>query len=440
MRKSLRWAVVAFALCAAAPAQEPDQATLRRLAEQLGTGTGMQLPSNIDPALMKLAAEYLKQNPDIVKDPKFQQQVQQMRERAQRDPSGFAKQLKEQNTSLTPQQIENFKQQMQQPTPTPTPTPGNPPTPPNFPQPPKPGDPPPQPGQPPPAYAGMSGPPNPSGKPEPTPEQKAANKEGYQQMVGMWENSFGDIDSTPALKQSLVEMFSGDGKSPFDGDGNGNGFGNNGTNGNSSLNGGSGSGSQSGFVNWLKTATSSGPPSWWKNMTNGSGNNNNSPPPQFNNPNFSGSAGGSGFGGGSADFGGLGSMGVMLAVLVLLAVVGFIAWRYWPQIQQVMGKKPRPVGGLGEWTIDPREVVDRDTLVKAFDYLSVLICGDGARVWNHQTIADAFRENVPGAAPFANPLARLYALARYSPANETISPADIAEARGYLCRLAGVQG
>jgi hypothetical protein len=130
----------------------------------------------------------------------------------------------------------------------------------------------------------------------------------------------------------------------------------------------------------------------------------------------------------------------MLFVAVLAAVAAaFVVWRYWPQIQARLST-PKPIPGLGPWTIDPRDVKDRDTLVKAFEYLSVLICGDGARVWNHLTIAEAFRDNVPGAAPFAEPLARLYALARYSPANEPISAEDIAEARGYLCRLAEVHG
>ena len=152
-------------------------------------------------------------------------------------------------------------------------------------------------------------------------------------------------------------------------------------------------------------------------------------------------SGGSGFGGGNG--GGFdlssGAWPVVIFVSVLVITVGgFLLWRYWPQIQ-ALRNGPKPVGGLGAWTIDPREVKDRETLVKAFDYLSVLICGDSARVWNHLTIADAFRENVPGAAPFANPLARLYALARYAPANEPISAADIAEARGYLCRLAEVK-
>ncbi len=425
----------AFAIALPAFAQEPDQATLQRLAAQLGAGTP-QLPPNIDPELLKLAADYLKNNPQLADDPAFKQQVQQWKERAKADPDGLMKQLRQQNPGLTPDKLDQLKQQFQKPPAAPSPLGQNP-------MPPSPLNPPPmpnpRPGEPP---NGMPTPPQP-GKLPPSKDEAAKGKEGYQQAVGMWEKNFGDIEKTPALKQSLIDMFSGDGSNGKLGDANGNNpFGGKG-NGSSANMGAGANGGQSGFVQWMKGISSGGPPTWMKNMFNGNNNlgggntgggSNWSPP-----ANSGGGSGGGGFSGGSADFGGLGAMGVTFAVLIVLAVVGFVVWRYWPQLQTLAGK-PKPVAGLGEWTLDPREVVDRETLVKAFDYFSVFLCGDDAVVWNHQTIADAFRQNVPGAAPFADPLARLYALARYSPTNEPISPADIAEARGYLCRLAGVRG
>jgi hypothetical protein len=88
--------------------------------------------------------------------------------------------------------------------------------------------------------------------------------------------------------------------------------------------------------------------------------------------------------------------------------------------------------------VDPRHITDREALVKAFEYLSVLVCGRGARVWNHVTIASALERAVPQAEALADPLARLYAVARYTPADEPLPPGAIAEARGYLCDLAGV--
>ncbi len=442
------------------PEDQPNAETLKRLAQQLQGGNG-QLPNDIDPELLKLAAKYLEKNPELLKDPKFQEQVKQWQQQAKNDPNGFAQQLKQQNPNLSQDQIDNLKKQFQQSNPngfqppkfdpppniTPPMPPINPPDP-IRPRPPEnvgpqPLPPTPLPGQQPNPFNPNGQPPNPQSQQWQPPEDKAQAKAEYQQVVGLWENNFGSIDNTPALKQSLVDMFSGEGKGP---DGNGNNPLNNGGKGNAPSkpwgDGGNGSnGQQSGFVNWLKNSGSGGTPNWWKNMTNW--NQNTSPPPNMGSgwkpPQTSG-GGGFGSGGGAGGFdlsSGAWPVVIFVAVLVI-AVGGFMLWRYWPQIQARMDG-PKPVGGLGAWTIDPRNVKDRETLVKAFDYLSVLICGDGARVWNHMTIADAFRENVPGAAPFADPLARLYALARYSPANEPISPADIAEARGYLCRLAEVQ-
>jgi hypothetical protein len=88
--------------------------------------------------------------------------------------------------------------------------------------------------------------------------------------------------------------------------------------------------------------------------------------------------------------------------------------------------------------VDPRSIADREALIQAFEYLSVLMCGGGARTWNHVTIASALERAVPQAEALADPLARLYAVARYTPADQPLPPGAVAEARGYLCELAGV--
>ena len=465
MPRFARWCLWAasFALPALSPAQDgkpravdppPTAETLKRLAQQLQGNP--QLPNDIDPQLLKLAQQYLEKNPDILKDPNFQEQVKQWQQQAKSDPNGLVDQLKQQNPKLTPNQLDTLKKQFQQGNgggPQPPPNIGQPPNPPgpsdnqNSNLPPKFENPVPKP----PPVAPQPIQPNNQpfdnfGKPSPNTADKAQASEGYQQTVAFWENNFGSIENTPELKKSLIDMFSGEGKSPWDGGGNGNPWNPNGGSGSAGGNNpwnnpnGSSDPNQSGFVSWLKNTTSSGPPSWWKNMTNW--NKSAAPPPNVGSgwkpPQPSGL--GSGSGGGFGDLSS-GAWPIAIFVLVIvLAVAAFLAWRYWPQIQAKLLNKPKAVPGLGPWTIDPRDVKDRETLVKAFEYLSVLVCGDGARVWNHLTIADAFRQHVPGAAPFANPLARLYALARYSPANEAIDPADIAEARGYLCRLAEVQG
>jgi hypothetical protein len=115
-----------------------------------------------------------------------------------------------------------------------------------------------------------------------------------------------------------------------------------------------------------------------------------------------------------------------------------VLWWLWPKLTAAREDGPRPLPGLGPWPVDPRRIADRDGLVRAFEYLSVLLCGQGVRTWNHVAIAAALERAVPQADALAGPLAKLYALARYTPADEPLPPAAIAEARGYLCDLAGV--
>lgn len=465
----------------------PDLATLQRLAQQLGAGQSGSSQGKLSPEMMEKVKQLL-QNKDFVNSPQFQQMLAEQKAKLQQDPS-LAQQYKNSFTSdqlkdlskLMPSEMKGGNGGSGSMPQLPTgpqgrvpmlPQPGTP-----IPQPPiQPGGNPENPNGP--GGSGQqipNGPGGQPGKPQTTnpflpggqsqnpgnpfqnnpssldpAKQLAEKNKGFAQVAGMWEQNVGSLDKTPALKQSLMDMFSGNGQG---GNGFGNGqFGNglNGLTGKSGPNGGKSMfdsngnpKSPSGFGNWLKNMSNSGGPNWWKNMKSsnwgggsswfqGGGSN-------FTPPSPSGMGGG-GFGsvgsiGGSAA--GLGTFGVVVIGLIALAVIAFIVWRYWPQIQ-AMKNTPKPIEGFGPWPLDPRDVKDRETLVKAFEYLSVAICGDGARVWNHVTIAEAFRENVPGAAPFADPLARLYAIARYTPAREEISPADIAEARRYLCRLAGV--
>ena len=138
-------------------------------------------------------------------------------------------------------------------------------------------------------------------------------------------------------------------------------------------------------------------------------------------------------------FGSVGAIGIVFISVLVVAVVAFLLLKFWPQLKELaLRGKPKALPGAGPWPIDPRDVHDRPTLVLAFEYLSVFICGEQACTWNHATIAEAFRDQVPGAAPFAEPLARLYAVARYTPKDEVLAEAAIDEARGYLCRIAGV--
>lgn len=459
----------------------PDYATLKRLADQLGAGGQGQ----IDPKMLDFAQEFMKNNPDFLKDPRVQQQMAEMQKRFQQDPN-LAENMKRQ-MNLTPEQLEAFRQQFQSqggigggggrmtnPNPFGLPSGGEQ----GEPNPPPPvtgsGQGPEQ-GQPkgtnpgagvqelpgvtpqggstqPEGNGGQIGNPNPGQVPGvgnsqslDQMKQLAQQNQEFNQLVGTWEANFGSLDNTPALRQAFIDMYSGGGGNwtggsgkPFDWNGGGSGVG-----GSGNWSGGSGSGG-GGMAQWFNNVTSNGGPSWWKSMTGGS-----SGKSWFSGWNTGGGGGASSYtpsvggggigsvGGLGGGFAGLGTAGMVIVGLIAAAVIAFLVYRYWPAIA-ALRRPPTPLPGAGPWPIDPRDVKDRESLVRAFEYLSVFICGDGARVWNHVTIADAFRENVPGAAGIADPLARLYAVARYTPAREEISPADIAEARRHLCRLAGV--
>jgi hypothetical protein len=236
----------------------------------------------------------------------------------------------------------------------------------------------------------------------------------FRAFAGWWETNVGPLDETPALRQIMLEMFTGQ----------------------------SGTGTDAGSLGELlegpagegfgKIADRLGGsdfklPEFGFGRGEGRHSSFTPPPPPS----------GSSFGG----FGGVnGGAGSWLPVVVLLVVagLGLVLWWLWPKLMAQGDPGPRPLPGLGPWPVDPRHIADREALVRAFEYLSVLVCGGGARVWNHVTIASALERAVPQAEALADPLARLYAVARYTPADEPLPPGAIAEASEYLCELAGV--
>ncbi|MBX9624025.1 MAG: hypothetical protein K2X82_09470 [Gemmataceae bacterium] len=143
--------------------------------------------------------------------------------------------------------------------------------------------------------------------------------------------------------------------------------------------------------------------------------------------------------GGGFNIGVPGMEGSWLPVVLLAAVLlgGLIWWRFW-----VLRDDPREaaaaLGGLGPWPVDPRRITTRADVVLAFEYLSVLICGPSAKTWTHNTIAQALSDLAATHGEAAVMLARLYELARYTPADEPLSTAELAEARRLVCRLAGL--
>jgi hypothetical protein len=123
---------------------------------------------------------------------------------------------------------------------------------------------------------------------------------------------------------------------------------------------------------------------------------------------------------------------------LLAVLLGALAW--W---RFAAGRRPEPAadglaGGLAGWPLDPRAIATREDVVRAFEYLSVLICGPGARTWTHATIAEALTKLARTRGEAAVLLARLYELARYAPLTEPLGPDELAEARRLVCALAGV--
>ena len=151
----------------------------------------------------------------------------------------------------------------------------------------------------------------------------------------------------------------------------------------------------------------------------------------FSAPNLPSASGGFGFGDGETSW-------TPVILLGILVTGSLLSWWLWPKITGRSRSVPTPLAGLGPWPIDPRKIANRENLIVAFEYLSVLSCGYGAKNWNHITIANELRRVVPEADPIADELGELYALARYTPAEETLPVHVIPEARRYLCELARV--
>jgi len=143
--------------------------------------------------------------------------------------------------------------------------------------------------------------------------------------------------------------------------------------------------------------------------------------------------------GSSSGLGSFGFGGAWFPVVVLGAVVlGIILWIVIKHFRMESRMVAYPGAALGSWPIDPRHLNTREDVVKAFEYLSVLICGTAARTWTHNTIADALAELAATHGETAVMLARLYELARYAPLDEPLTHDELIEARHLVCGLAGV--
>lgn len=268
--------------------------------------------------------------------------------------------------------------------------------------------------------------------PQESPE-KLAKQKAYDAATAMWEKNVGPIDQTPAVKQAIYDLISDPetmdaltdsrGNSLFDmfkdmGDG---------LDGKGLFDGIDGKGWEWPKLDWKLD--------WGKNSNLDFGN---STPRTPRMPETGGSRWPSGNWGGSFNFGGM-QVPWLFAVLLLLLIAAAVVWWKWETIKQLSARRAAPIPhGLGPWPLDPHDINTREDVVKAFEYLSVLICGPGARTWTHSTIADELTALARTHGETAMKLARLYELARYAPLDEPLTRAELLEARRLVCDLAGL--
>jgi hypothetical protein len=273
---------------------------------------------------------------------------------------------------------------------------------------------------------------NPFGKAaDPDPRAKS-----MQAFAAFWEQNFGPLDETPELRKALFELSNGSGGFDFDWkDESGQSFFDmfNGI----SMDGGSG---LDDALNGIETGDWKLPSFELPNLGLKDWLGSSSPsPPSISSPQF-GSGGRSWWSGGWGSGGGIGGVGgdwVAVAFLVAVLVAGVAVWWFWLRTG-ADAEAAGPPHGLGPWPVDPHALNTREDVVKAFEYVSVLLCGMGAKMWTHRTIAQALADLALTHGEVAGKLARLYELARYAPLDEPLSRAEVFEARHLVCDLAGV--
>jgi hypothetical protein len=100
--------------------------------------------------------------------------------------------------------------------------------------------------------------------------------------------------------------------------------------------------------------------------------------------------------------------------------------------------RERSSTGLGPWPVDPAQVATRAELVRAFDYLALLVLGSPARTWHHRAVAQALAERDASIADIAHQLAALYEEARYTDGVDALPDDQRDRARLALAQLAGI--
>jgi hypothetical protein len=155
--------------------------------------------------------------------------------------------------------------------------------------------------------------------------------------------------------------------------------------------------------------------------------------PNFRMPRFDFRAPGMPSGTAGVAAGALDAFQVLLIGLVI-AAAGLVLWR-------MLGARASHADalrrGLGPWPLDPAHVATRSELIQAFEYLSLLRCGEKARAWHHRAIAACLGGTEAERRAAAGRLAELYEQARYAPDAVTLPGPAFTDARTHLTYLAG---
>ncbi|MBN9118338.1 MAG: hypothetical protein J0I06_04110 [Planctomycetes bacterium] len=274
---------------------------------------------------------------------------------------------------------------------------------------------------------------NPLGVPNDSPD-KVAKTKAVEAATALWEKNVGPIDESPAVKRAILDLVSDNEAMDALTDGKGNNI-------FDFLQGETGDGEKLG--DWFGKGGDSG---WewpkldlnWGRGRNldwdvGGGRTRDTSSRDWSSRSRSG---GSSYDGPGFNFGGVTVPWVLMLVLLALVTAAVLWWKWGALFQ------PRATaalaGGPGPWPIDPRAINSREDVVKVFEYLSVLICGPGAKTWTHSTIAEELTALAATHGGTALKLARLYELARYAPLDEPLTRAELIEARRLACDLAGV--
>lgn len=130
----------------------------------------------------------------------------------------------------------------------------------------------------------------------------------------------------------------------------------------------------------------------------------------------------------------------VLVVVVVVVIAGIVAWKLM-SLKQGQAEKAEDGWQLGAWPVHPSAVRTRADLVKAFEYLAVLLLGPKARTRHHLELAQELGRHSKSAdtrrSEAARTLAYLYEIARYTPEEETLPPKELATAQHELSFLAG---